>query len=587
MSPTKNSGVAVGELSCATDRQLDRDVAVKKMSAHAAKNSDLVSRFMHEGLITAKLQHPNIVPVYERGYCQQNGEHFYAMKLLDGVTLEEKIQQYHEMPDGAAKRSQLHTLLTCFVDICHAMEYAHQHRIIHRDLKPSNIVVGYYGETVIVDWGLAKQLPDGTHRVTNASPSPLNNETIAIGCPAPKEDIYRSESGQPAEPSSTRMGTVVGTPSYMAPEQAKGANDEVGIASDVYSLGIILFQLLTGRTPFQGPTIKQTLANVIAGNFVRPRVTDRTIARPLEAICLHAIAYDPSQRYASAQHLADDVNRFLAGEPIDVHPESFFERMKRRCRRHPVATASLFASVAFLAVVSTIASVAVKRAHRQERQARMDVVARTLKNNKFGDRLRPRVSWPTIDWNRQRHMNAWADQVDVSLSYFPAMQSVRQELFHQTVQYYRELYESMVDQPEYRLEQIECLLRIGQLQLNMNEVRAAQSTLLVADEMLLDRGKLAADVHSLVVTQAAVQTGLLQCSLELEQDASRECIRLQQTLRCLVAERESSDWDEGIAIEVLAAGSLPLARRSKMQMRRMPPPLRATGVSLRKLAAQS
>ncbi len=239
----------LGEVFVARDEELNRDVALKEIRGEHAGNKDSRGRFVLEAEITGGLEHPGIVPVYGLGQYA-DGRPYYAMRFIQGDSLQEAITAYHSDQDAHASDSertlQLRKLLGRFIDVCQAIGYAHSRGVLHRDLKPGNIMLGKYGETLVVDWGLAKV--KGREDVGSA-------ET---------EQSLRPLSGEGVTP--TMIGSALGTPAYMPPEQAAGKLDELGPASDVYSLGATLYHLLTGRAPFQAETVAALLQGRAAGD---------------------------------------------------------------------------------------------------------------------------------------------------------------------------------------------------------------------------------------------------------------------------------------------------------------------------------
>jgi serine/threonine-protein kinase len=298
----------IGQIWVTRDEHLGRDVALKELRPDRADPA-VRARFVAEAQITGQLEHPGIVPVYDLG--EGAGPPFYTMRFVGGRTLSDAIKGYHaRRQKGQASRLELRDLLNTFVGVCNAVAYAHSRGVIHRDLKPQNVVLGDFGEVVVLDWGLAKltSAPDGI-----ADPPP-------VAVPA---DAARQQ---------TMHGQVLGTPGYMAPEQAEGKLDRVGPGSDIYGLGAVLYELLTGQPPFAGPDAFAVLRRVAREAPVPPRQRAAGVARALEAVCLKALAREPEDRYASAKELGDEVKRWLADEPVGAYRERWPERAARWLR---------------------------------------------------------------------------------------------------------------------------------------------------------------------------------------------------------------------------------------------------------------
>jgi eukaryotic-like serine/threonine-protein kinase len=303
----------LGQVSLAMDESLGRKVAVKEIRPELAQNLHTRRRFIHEAEVTGQLEHPNIVPVYALGQ-DEHGRPYYAMRFVDGRTFEQLIAEYHLAPTPVAFQD----LLRRFVAVCQAMAYAHSQGIVHRDLKPANIMTGQYGETLILDWGLAK-------RMIGSAVTKGNDEPAGEG---------RIELPPMSRGGVTQTGQAVGTPAYMPPEQAGGANRGLSAAADVYALGAILYQILTGRPPHQGDGRTEMISRAAQGEVSRPSVVKPTVAKALEAVCLKAMAQNPEHRYTTAEELAKEIERFLADEPVSAYREPLPERAARWARRH-------------------------------------------------------------------------------------------------------------------------------------------------------------------------------------------------------------------------------------------------------------
>jgi tetratricopeptide (TPR) repeat protein len=306
----------LGQVFKAHDSELNRPLAVKGILAERAAHPDARRRFQQEAEITARLEHPGVVPVYGLVHGA-DGRPYYAMRFIQGESLLQAITQFHRADnpsrDPGERSLALRQLLARFVAVCNTMAYAHSRGIIHRDLKPDNVMLGRYGETLVVDWGLAK--PVG------------RTEADRRGG---EETLLPSDSGNSDQ---TISGRALGTPAYMSPEQAAGRWDVVGPTSDLYSLGATLYCLLTGQTPFQGQGAAEVLQKVQRGLFARPREVKPQVPPALEAVCLKAMASEPEQRYLTAQELAADIEAWLADEPVRARPEPWTERTQRWLKR--------------------------------------------------------------------------------------------------------------------------------------------------------------------------------------------------------------------------------------------------------------
>jgi WD40 repeat protein len=339
----------IGQVWVARDEGLDREVALKELQAERADSPAAVGRFLDEARITGQLEHPGIVPVYELARSPQNGQPFYTMRLIKGRTLSSAIHEYHQRRRSRqAGPLELRELLGAFVAVCNAVAYAHSRGVLHRDLKGSNVVLGDFGEVIVLDWGLAKLLGEAVSGPGGeVPPAPVSNAAEGL----------REE---------TMQGQVLGTPEYMAPEQAQGRLDLLGPATDVYGLGAILYQVLTGKPPFTGTDTREVLDRVIRQPPIPPRQLVAETPAALEAVCLKALAKKPADRYATAGEIAQEVHRWLADEPLAAYREPRLPRLGRWVRRHK----GLVGSAAAMAVVAATVAVAAWRiSDASERQA--------------------------------------------------------------------------------------------------------------------------------------------------------------------------------------------------------------------------
>jgi len=333
----------LGAVFVALDSELNREVALKQILDRHADDPISRQRFLREAEVTGGLEHPGIVPVYGLGHYA-DGRPYYAMRFIRGDSLKEAVDRFHAdealKSDPGRRSLELRKLLRRFLDVCNAIDYAHSRGVLHRDIKPGNIIVGRHGETLVVDWGLAK--------ATGEAEPGTEERTL----------VPSSASGS----AETLPGSVLGTPSYMSPEQASGDLDRLGPRSDVYSLGATLYCLLTGRPPIEGDDVGEVLRAVQRGDVTPPRQFAPSIDRALEAICLRAMATRTEDRYASGRALAEDVERWMADQPVMAWREPWTRTLLRWLSRHRTgvtgAAAALLAGVVGLTAVLAVQATA-------------------------------------------------------------------------------------------------------------------------------------------------------------------------------------------------------------------------------------
>lgn len=281
----------IGEIWLARDVELHRDVAVKRLQARASASAVARTRFLREAKITGQLDHPGVVPIYE--IClDADGHPYYSMRFLKGGTLTEAVKKYHQQRKVSGNDPQTFLiLLGAFCIVCNTVAYAHSKGIIHRDLKCDNVILGDYGEVVVIDWGMAKEIGG--------------------------DEVAQAEGTEPAQlvsahPAATLAGHILGTPAYMAPEQAAGRLDLIGPATDVYGLCAILYEILCGQPPFSGDNTLEVLRKVERQDPLRPSKVIPGVPEALEQICLKGLAKSPTQRHPSAEGLARAVQAWVS-----------------------------------------------------------------------------------------------------------------------------------------------------------------------------------------------------------------------------------------------------------------------------------
>lgn len=345
----------MGEILLAKDLNAGRTVAMKVMLKGARAPQDQVLRFIDEARITGRLEHPNIVPVHEVGMDERDRV-FYTMKFVKGTTLKQAITELHEGGAEALARFPLAELLTVFQKTCDAVAFAHSKGVMHRDLKPENVMIGSYGEVLVMDWGLAKIMRDGRATVPGATTA--TREPSSIGDTAEGASVAILSARDATEDSSTKAGTVLGTPQFMSPEQARGEVEKLDQRSDIYSLGVILFQLLALRVPVTGKSPDEILRNVCAGRIEYPSadVTMKhcpggRIPESLMAVARKALALDPKDRYATVPDLQADVARYQTGFATAAENAGLLKHLGFMIRRHKSETALI---AAFALIVLSI-----------------------------------------------------------------------------------------------------------------------------------------------------------------------------------------------------------------------------------------
>jgi tetratricopeptide (TPR) repeat protein len=401
---------------------LDRLVALKMVLAGAHAGPDALARFRAEAEAVARLQHPNIVQVYEIGASA--GVPYFSLEFVEGGALDRRLDGTPRPPADAARLVET---------LARAVQEAHARGIVHRDLKPANVLVSADGTPKIADFGLAKRLD--------------------------------------AEGNQTRSGAVLGTPSYMAPEQA-GGKSIVGPAADIYSLGAVLYELLTGRPPFKAASALDTVLLVVSEEPVAPSRVVPRLPRDLETVCLKCLEKDPARRYASAAALAEDLHRFLAGEPILCRPTPWWERVLKWARRRPAAAALLGVSAVALGVLLAVGLVY----QAKLRQTNEDLAKALFEAKQERDKANREHQ------RAQGHLHKALEAVERMLTQVsnerlanvPGGAELRKQLLEEALDFHRGFLRQESDEPSVRRETARALFRIAALYIDLGRSTEAE-----------------------------------------------------------------------------------------------------------------
>ncbi len=433
----------IGSVFVAFDRDLDREVAIKELKRKYAKDQQVLQRFEAEATVTGNLEHPNIVPIYATGR-RSDGRPYYAMRLIHGRSMQTVIAELHRkdsFDSDLRKNAAARDLILRLVTVCKAVGFAHSRGVLHRDLKPSNIMVGEFGETLVVDWGLAKKIGSTSEKLPQTKyDEPATTDEM-------KGTRVRTLSGST---NKTLDGTIIGTPGFMSPEQANGSSEDLTTASDIYSLGAILFQILTNTVPTR--TNEDKLEQL------------DTVNTPLVAICRHAMQVNPIKRYASAELLAADLEAWLLDEPVSVLPESHLKKLRRWAKAHPAMVASGLASLLFtiLAMTITLSILSVKnenlrQSNLREQAAALEATQNAAEAKRNGDEaLRQRQRVFGI-------LSSYLLSVERGLSNVPGGAAVQKNVLTTVLNKLTEVSQGLANDRELSLANAMVLIDLGDL----------------------------------------------------------------------------------------------------------------------------
>ena len=506
----------LGEVYVAEDLELRREVALKKINGSFAQDRDSRERFLFEAQVTGRLEHPGIVPVY--GLVEDaDGTPCYAMRYIQGETLRDAIRRYHAMPSGVEKRKELRNLLTRFVAVCNAVAYAHAQGVLHRDLKPSNILLDKYGETLVVDWGLAKALKPGEYSArANGAASTANG--------------------------STRIGKCIGTPGYMSPEQAAGHWDKVGPASDIFALGSTLVDILSLATENAQSQVAENETLDMSPGYAVPRFAG--VPNALQAICRKAMAESPGDRYATALELAADVECWLAGEPVSACPEPLTARAHRWLSRHQGLVVAVCLAVFIMGLSLGAATVWLAAANKREAQEHANAEQNFQLAKQAVDQLYTEVS-----------QNVLLNQ--------PGMEDVRKRLLTSARDFYKKLVERHTADPAVKAGYGRAYWRLAfitnAIESKPKAIEDYQQAVAIFTELRQDYPEQPAYAHDL--GKSLNNLGFAQSELNRLDEAAKTCgDALGIFEQLLERDPASTDYAKGAAS---ALNNLALVYRSK------------------------
>jgi serine/threonine protein kinase len=453
----------MGVVYKARHRKLKRTVALKMILDGLHASSEDMRRFQLEAEAVAKLQHPNIVEIYD--VSEHEGRPYIALEFADGGTLDDKIAG---KPQDAQDSAEL------VESLAGAMQLAHENDIIHRDLKPANILLTSEGIPRITDFGLAKRMDDDS--------------------------------------TQTRSGALLGTPSYMAPEQAGGKSDSIGPPADIYALGAILYHMLTGRPPFQAASLMDTIKQVLAEEPVAPRKMNPALAVDLETICLKCLEKDIHRRYQTAAELGQDLNRFLAGEPILARPVTMVERSWKWAKRRPAVAGIISVSATALLVLL------IGGAWYNAQLEKSLIVAKTAQRDEADQRIIAEDATKIAEARRVEAMENFRKArrvVDTSLTgiseiiqYYPGTQRIREGLLKIAAKEYEEFASQQSDDFGIQLECGTSYLRLGEVRETLRELELAETAYENADSIFEQMKTKFADHPELDVLHATAKIKL-------------------------------------------------------------------------------
>ena len=447
---SEHAAGGLGKVFVAADHEVKRNVAVKKLHRNHNRNRDIRQRFQREADITGALEHPGIVPVYSAG-IDEDGAPYYAMRFVSGETLQSAIDTFHANAKKERRFNQIEfqKLLRRFIDVCNTIAYTHSKGVVHRDLKPANIILGQFGETQIVDWGMAKRIND----------------------PDEYDSVVGSLNHGDSTAIETQAGALMGTPRYMSPEQAIGDTPNISFASDIYSLGATLYHLVTGQACLIDRDIDEVLQRVSDGNVPAANKVQIKTPKPLSAICQKAMQLKPENRYDSAKLLADDVENYLANQPVTAYREPWTKKLARWTGKHKTVVTGTAVALVVLLLSAVVALVLLNGARQRERSAKNLAQQRNEQAKFFFRKARLAVD---------NYLGKI--QSDYKLK-SAGLNDLRIELLKSAQVFYTELSEQNPDDPDLEIDVVIALDNLSSIQKDLGKIDQAEKTLSDAREL--------------------------------------------------------------------------------------------------------
>ncbi len=513
----------LGKVFVAKDEQLGREVVMKTLRSSATEGSETIMRFRREAQINSQLEHPNIVPIYQAGNNDNNNQPYYTMKFIRGREFKELIDNFHNNGDATAeaRAMEFRRLLTLFVNTCHALSYAHNRGVVHRDIKPENIAVGEFEELLVLDWGIAKVLDQ----------------------PGEDSDQREIEMDPDMPLEKTQQGRIVGTPAYMAPEQASGQNDLVAGTADIYALGAVLFRILTGKVPHrplhdhsqaevnrwrkQDQTKEETLSSYATANTGVTENTMKLLARiqrgdiapagiiapgvplALSAICQKAMAVEPASRYPDATALANDINHWLADEPVSVFRAPWLTRVRRWTRRHQtlVVGATTTAAATLVGLVAIVFVVMNANAQLDVKNTQLASLNTSLKKANQAERLARRQALERLR-DARVSADSWLLDLSGDLQNYPGLITARKGLLQKAASYYKSFTTQPTSDPQLQIEYARCEMRLGDIWRLLNDTNQSKTAYQEAAQSIQALEASLQEKTTVQILRAASHTGL-------------------------------------------------------------------------------